>query len=87
MEKKSGLNLRELAARLLQKVATEMSVLDCTVRVCIKGTHVIFADSDMVVDVCDEANAMATLLEMSGRSQRGRSDLRRAGDGCLALEQ
>jgi len=35
------------------------------------STHVIFADSDMVLDVNDRVCAMATLLEMSGRNEAG----------------
>jgi hypothetical protein len=38
-----------------------------------KNTHVIFADSDMVVDVMDEGNAIATLLVSSGRNEAGTS--------------
>ena len=38
-----------------------------------KSTHVIFADSDMVVKVIDGGNAMATLLVLSGRNEAGTS--------------
>lgn len=78
MGKESGRDLRELAARLLQKVAVKRLADAHKAHRVNDSTHVIFVESDMIVCEFDREIGVATLLVMADRNE--------AVTGCGELE-